>query len=143
MGQIKDIVYVDMDDTICEFTKHKNEHLAKNPAIQFPQAVYKFFETIPPIENAIESVLKLNEIYDVWILTRPSVLNPLCYTEKRVWIEKYLGMEFCQKLILSPDKSLLKGQYLIDDVNWNFDGELILFGSEKFKNWDMVLKYML
>lgn len=40
-----------------------------------------------------------------------------------------------------------KGHYLIDDHEQNgainFEGELIKFGSEKFLNWNSVLKYLL
>ena len=40
-----------------------------------------------------------------------------------------------------------KGHYLIDDREKNgakeFEGELIQFGSEKFIDWDTVLKYLL
>ncbi len=35
--------------------------------------------------------------------------------EKRVWIEKYFGLEFTEKLIISANKGLLKGDLLIDD----------------------------
>lgn len=137
------IVYVDMDDVLADFKGRFWENRKSNPAIKYPQSIYKFFETLDPIEGAIDGVFKLSEKYRVYILTRPSVLNPLCYTEKRVWVEKYLGMDFCHKLILSPDKSLSIGDYLIDDVKWNFKGEQLLFGSETFPNWDSVLKYML
>lgn len=48
---------------------------------------------------------------------------------------------------MSHDKSLLKGDYLIDDgdnANQNkFEGELIKFGSDKFPNWQVVLDYLL
>ncbi len=137
------IIYVDLDDTMCQFRKHFFDYIRKNPSNKFPQSTYKFFETIEPIAGAIDGIKQLATKYDVWILTRPSILNPLCYTEKRVWVENHLGMEWCEKLIISPDKTLFKGKYLIDDVNWNFDGEQILFGSDKFPDWNSVLKYLL
>ena len=137
------IVYVDLDDTMCQFKKHFLDYIIKNPANKFPQSTYKFFETIEPIEGAIYSIKELATKYDVWILTRPSVLNPLCYTEKRVWVENHLGMEWCEKLILSPNKTLFKGKYLIDDVKWKFDGEQLLFGSAKFPDWKSVLNYLM
>ena len=53
----------------------------------------------------------------------------------------------CHKLIISPNKALNKGHYLIDDYTEgkgqdNFEGELINFGSEKFKNWNLVCDYL-
>ncbi len=52
-----------------------------------------------------------------------------------------------KKLILSHNKGLLKGDFLIDDRTVNgvseFEGEHIHFGSENFPNWESVIKYML
>lgn len=52
-----------------------------------------------------------------------------------------------KKLIISPNKSLLKGQYLIDDQASGkgqdaFEGELIHFGSKEFPNWAKVREYL-
>jgi hypothetical protein len=70
----------------------------------------------------------------------------MCYTEKAYWIRKHLGFETQEKLILCTDKSLLKGDYLIDDQigsgQENFEGELITFGSEPTTDWIEVLKYI-
>ena len=45
------------------------------------------------------------------------------------------------------DKSLLKGDYLIDDMNTDkqseFEGEWIEFGSNKFPNWKTVVDYLM
>ena len=86
--------------------------------------------------------------YVVHILSAPSVFNPLCYTEKRLWVENYPGFEFVHKLILASNKGLLKGDYLIDDYiagrrgQENFDGELIHFGSNKHPDWLAIMKYL-
>lgn len=127
-----------MDDTLCNFTGASESAKRKFPAQQFPQAQMDFFRKLDPIDDAIPSIQLLGEYYDVWILSRPSYMNPLCYTEKRLWVEDHLGLEWCKKLILCPDKSLLKGEWLIDDVAWpEFEGTQILFGGEK--NWAFVL----
>jgi len=43
-------------------------------------------------------------------------------------------------------KNLNKGDFLIDDRTKNgageFDGELILFGSEKYPDWEKVCDYL-
>ncbi len=48
---------------------------------------------------------------------------------------------------MSGDKSLLKGDYLIDDMNTDkqseFEGEWIEFGSFKFPDWNSVINYLL
>lgn len=138
-------VMIDMDGVLCNFQKSYDEKFVKNK-IEYPQSQYGFFRELEPIHNAIESVRKLQTKYDVWILTAPSVLNPLCYSEKREWIEKHFDIDLCYKLIISPDKSLIKGDFLIDDMNTNgqdcFDGEWIEFGGEQFKNWEVVCNYL-
>lgn len=139
----KEIIYVDMDQVLCDFYKGFLIELNKNPKQKYPQSAWGFFLNLEPIEGAIDGIKELATKYDVWILTRPSVLNPLCYTEKRVWVENHLGMEWCEKLILSPNKTLFKGKYLIDDVKWKFDGEQLLFGSDKFPDWKSVLNYLM
>ena len=133
-----------MDDVLCKFTEAHQASLIKNPEIKYPQSIKGFFENLKPIENAIESVQQLRKIFDVYILTAPSTMNPLCYTEKRIWIEKHFGYEFTNKLIISPNKGLLKGDVLIDDNNTGkgqdeFEGRFIHFGKEDFPNWDAVI----
>lgn len=140
MCKLKLKLYIDMDDTVCNFTDSFNR--LKTDKNHYPQQAYGFFRNLEPIKDALYYISLLEEKYDIWFLTRPSVLNPLCYTEKREWIEKYFGIEKCHKLILSPDKSLLKGEYLIDDNYHNFDGELLLFGKD-YPNWESVYFYLI
>ena len=139
------IVYIDMDDVLCDFTGQFNADIASNPPIGFPQSQYGFFAKLKPIEGALETVksLSASDRYSPYILTAPSIRNPLCYTEKRVWIEEKLGMEFVSRLIICPDKSLLKGDILIDDNlggkgQEGFEGELLHFGSEAYPDWAAV-----
>lgn len=141
------IVYIDMDDTLCDFKGAFLKALKKNPAIRYPQSQYRFFANLQPIEGAIETVRDLiaSDEYDPHILSAPSIRNPLSYAEKREWVEVHIGYDFCDKLILCPHKGLLKGDILIDDnVEGKgqdlFDGELIHFGSKAFPNWASVRK---
>jgi len=83
--------------------------------------------------------------FDPYILTAPSTKNPMSYTEKRVWVEKHLGMEMVERLIISPNKSLLKGHYLIDDNiegkgQEGFEGEVLQYGSALYPNWNAVMQ---
>lgn len=43
-------------------------------------------------------------------------MNLHSYTEKAQWIQKYFGTEGLKRLILFGNKSLVKGDYLIDDT---------------------------
>ncbi len=141
------IVYIDMDGVLCDYRSQFKKDLARNPAIEFPQSQYGFFLKLQPMPGGIDAVraLEASALYTPYILTAPSVKNPLSYTEKRVWVETHLGMEFVQRLIISPDKSLLKGDFLIDDITHgrgqeSFEGELLHFGSAQYPDWTAIRK---
>lgn len=137
-------IYVDMDDTLCHFERGFDKERVSNPAQPFPQSQWGFFLGLEPIDGAIDGFRKLEEKYDVWILTRPSTKNLNCYTEKAKWILDHLGQDIVDKLILCPDKALLKGDYLIDDKIWSgFEGEQIHFGQGDFKHWTSVVEYLM
>jgi len=139
MNNTKKILYIDMDDVICNYSKLHASKLASNPELKFPQAEYGFFLELEPIEMAIESIKYLENYYEIYFLTAPSFQNPMCYAEKNYWIRKYFGMEYCKKLIICYDKSLLKGDYLIDDSTknnqLNFEGELIKYDTQDKRMW--------
>ena len=135
----RQIVYVDMDDVLCKYAEGHAAMASKEPTVQWPQSIPGFYKNLEEVDWAIWGINTLAMHFDVWILTRPSYMNPLCYTEKRQWIETYLGLNWCKKLILCPDKSLLKGDYLIDDQPWpKFEGKQFLFGSNEFPDWESI-----
>ena len=148
MNYTKKIIYVDMDDVICDFKASYRQKLLLEPDIKYPQSQNDFFRNLKPITNSIESVNYLNkqDLFDLYILTAPSIRNPLSYLEKRLWIEDYFGLDLVRKLIISPNKGLNKGDYLIDDMDngkgqENFDGKIIQFGSKEYQNWTDVINY--
>lgn len=137
-----------MDDVLCDFMGAYQESIAKNPKIIYPQSQYGFWRNLEPIRGSIEAVKYMNSIetFTIYILTSPSILNPLCYTEKRLWVEDHLGLEMVNRLIISPNKGLHKGDYLIDDMDKgkgqdNFEGKVLQFGSKEFSDWEQVLAY--
>lgn len=143
----KQIVMVDMDRTICDFDKRWYQVKENYPNVEYPQSQIGFFSRLEPIEGAIEGVKKLEEKYDIYFLTRPSIMNLHCYTEKAEWIRENFGIDYLKKLIIAYDKSMVKGDYLIDDHVLNgqleFKGEFIKFDSERFPNWKEVLDYLM
>jgi 5'(3')-deoxyribonucleotidase len=109
------------------------------------------FGLMEPMSGAIDAVKKLNEYFDLYVLSTAPWRNPSAWSDKAIWIQKYFGSEpeslFYKKLIISHHKNLNKGDFLIDDRENNgakdFDGELILFGSERFKDWERVTEYLM
>ena len=147
-SQEKKIVYVDMDHTLCDFGASYLQYKQQHPEEAFPHSVPGFFIGLAPITGAIETYQWLNEKEDIdlYILTAPSIRNPHSYTEKRLWVEKHLGLNAVYKLIISPNKGLNKGHYLIDDYTEgkgqeNFEGKILQFGSEEFPDWKSVQNF--
>ena len=141
------IVYIDMDDVLCDYSGAYEADLLKNPGIQFPQSQFGFFEKLEPLKDAIEVVnlLIASDKYEPYILTAPSARNPFSYTEKRVWIEKKFDYSFVENLIICSNKALLKGDILIDDYasgkgQEGFEGRLMIFGSKEFPDWQAIAK---
>lgn len=143
----KPLIYIDMDDVMCEFTAAHNQSKFSSPEIEYPQSVPGFFLALKPVKDAIDIVNELREQFDVYILTAPSTRNPHCYSEKRIWIEEHFDYAFTKKLILSPNKGLLIGDYLIDDHTSgrgqeSFQGRVLHFGSPEYPDWKTVRNYL-
>jgi 5'(3')-deoxyribonucleotidase len=141
------IIYIDMDDVLCDYTTAYKQSRTSYPDEKFPQSRIGFFLDFKPINGAVDAFKYLSSLADheVYILTAPSEYNPNSYSEKRLWVEKYLGFETVPRLIISSNKGLLKGDYLIDDYiegkgQEHFEGQLIHFGTDEFPNWSSVMR---
>lgn len=134
----KKIIYVDMDGVLVDY-KHHEEGEEHNEGD---------FLKMEPIQDAVTSFNKLAESskYDVYILSTAPWDNPNSWIEKRLWVEKYIGKNAYKRLILSHNKHLNSGDYLIDDRLKNgsekFTGKLIHFGQEEFPDWKTVMNYL-
>lgn len=138
-----------MDFTLCDYEEGFRRHKEKYPDLKYPQSQPGMYAALNPMPGAVESFkwLMAQPQLDVYILTAPSIQNPHCYSEKRIWVENHLGMEAVKRLIISPNKGLNKGDYLIDDNvsgkgQESFEGELIHFGSKRYPSWDSVMIYL-
>lgn len=135
-------ILIDMDGVLCNYQTKFVEWRFKHPEIKFPQADIRFWQELEPMLGALDAVRAISKYHDVYFATAPSYLNAMCYTGKRMWIENYFGIEACKNLILCYDKSMLRGDVLIDDnLDTNgqneFEGTLILH-----QNWEETLKLL-
>jgi 5'-nucleotidase len=142
------IVYVDMDDTLCDYSGGYLSAQASRLDIPYPQSLLGFYLGLEPLPGAVEgfNCLRATSSLDVYILTAPSVMNPHSYSEKRQWVERHLGLEVAYRLIICPNKGLLKGDILIDDNirgkgQEHFAGEVYQFGSAKYPNWKALIQH--
>jgi 5'(3')-deoxyribonucleotidase len=105
------------------------------------------FALMQPMAGAVEAFRGLAEIYDVYILSTAPWNNPSAWSDKLEWVKRHLGEMAYKRLILTHHKNLNRGDFLVDDWDKHgadqFEGEWIQFGSEPFKDWASVLKYLL
>ncbi|MBR4850890.1 MAG: hypothetical protein IKU97_02380 [Tidjanibacter sp.] len=142
-------LYIDMDNVLVDF-KSVIKSIPADILQKYdgnPDNVPGIFSILQPMPGAIEAFAKLAQKYDVYILSTAPWNNPSAWTDKVLWVQKYLGEVAYKRLILSHHKNLCKGDYIIDDRTLHgvdiFDGEHIHFGTERFPDWDSVLEYLL
>jgi len=142
------IVYVDMDNVLVDFPSgvdQLSEEVKKEYEGDLDE-IPNFFRELPPIEGALRGFRILSEHYDTYILSTAPWKNPTAWIDKLLWVQEYLLETAYKRLILSHNKNLNAGDYLIDDRTANgvsnFTGEHIHFGQSPFHDWDAVLDYL-
>ena len=146
----KKILYVDMDNVIVDFPSafakvpEEDKINFKNDMDEIPG----IFAKMDPMPGAIDAYKKLSAKYDTYILSTAPWENSSAWSDKIEWVKKYLGEVAYKRLILSHNKNLNKGDYLIDDRPNNgakdFRGEWLHFGEgNRFPDWKAILKYLL
>jgi 5'(3')-deoxyribonucleotidase len=140
----KPLFYIDMDGVLSDFDKRFKELEAQGFKVSGVFKHLEAYKDLEPIEGAIAAWHALQEKYETYILSTPAWSNPDSWSEKRIWVEKFLGKSAHKKLILCHHKVLVVGDYLIDDRKANgvgdFKGEHIHFGTEEYPDWSSVLQ---
>ena len=142
-------VFIDMDNVLVDFQSGLDQ-VSKEVKAEYAgrlDEIPGLFAKMKPMEGAIEAVHELQKHFDLFILSTAPWKNPSAWSDKVVWVSKYLDDVFHKRMIISHRKDLCHGDYLIDDRGKNgtseFVGEWIKFGSEQFPNWESVLQYLL
>ena len=143
------IVYVDMDNVLVDFPSaiaKLDDQSRYKYADEFDEAP-GIFSLMDPMEGAIEAFNTISKRYDTYILSTAPWGNPSAWSDKLIWVKEHLGESAHKRLILSHNKNLNRGDFLIDDRTHNgageSQGELIRFGSEDFPTWDAVISYLI
>ncbi|KAM8786758.1 LOW QUALITY PROTEIN: 5'(3')-deoxyribonucleotidase, cytosolic type [Rhynchonycteris naso] len=66
---------------------------------------------------------------EVFICTSPLMKYDRCVGEKYRWVEKHLGPQFVERIILTRDKTVILGDLLIDDKD-------TIQGQEETPSWE-------
>lgn len=75
-----------------------------------------FLAGLPPMSGSQDAVRQLlAHGHDVRICTSPTNTYQNCVTEKFIWVEQHLGTDWVGRVILSKDKTWVRGDILIDD----------------------------
>lgn len=155
----KKVILCDMDGVIADFTagilkvnhsltmSHENYDIEEAEVNRIVLKDPRFFQTLPPIEGGVEAVKLLMEHYEVHFCSTPMEEVPHSYTGKKEWLNHHFAEKAYKNLILTHRKDWVLGNYLIDDRTKNgageFTGEHIHFGTDKFPDWESVLKYLI
>jgi 5'(3')-deoxyribonucleotidase len=145
---MKKTLYIDMDNVLVDFSSGM---AACNPALlkqfkEHPDEIPGIFGLMQPIPGAVEAYRELSEIFDTYIASAAPWNNVQAWTEKRIWVEAYLGEPAQKRLILTHHKNLLRGDFIVDDRTRRgvdrFEGEHVHFGTERFPDWETVLEHL-
>jgi len=136
------VVYVDMDNVLVDFRSgiaRVPEHVRKE--YDDVSDVPGIFALMDPMPGAVDAFHELSGLFDTYILSTAPWKNPSAWTDKRLWVEQYLGHAAHKRLILSHHKQLNRGHFLIDDRPNNgarhFRGEVIKFGLKQYDDWSI------
>jgi 5'(3')-deoxyribonucleotidase len=149
MDKQKKILYFDMDNVLVDFQSGIDK-LSQKDREEYEWRYDDYdgiFWLMTPIPWAIEAFNLLSEHFDCYILSTSPWKNESAPSDKLRWVKKYLGEPAYKRLILTHNKHLNIWDYLIDDRTKNgadrFTGEHIHFWTEKFPDWDTVIKYLM
>ena len=75
-----------------------------------------FFRDMLPMDGAKAALFEMDRMgLEVFICTSPLSTYRNCVLEKYEWVENFLGVGWTNRIILTKDKTLVRGDYLIDD----------------------------
>jgi 5'-nucleotidase len=141
-------IAIDMDgvlaDTTAQFLQyHERETgirlaaaaiMGKTESIAFPN-VYKwvntegFFRHLPVMENAQEVVQRLNERYEIFIVSAATEF-PNSLIDKQAWLKEHFPFISWKNIVFCGSKTIIQADIMIDDHFKNLDyfkGETLLF----------------
>ena len=105
-----------------------------------------FFRNLPVMEGCAEVVKKLNDRYEVFIVSA-AMEFPNSLNDKLDWLNEYMPFLTWRQVVFCGDKRMIEGDYMIDDHVRNlvhFKGKPYLYstilnagepGYDRVNNW--------
>jgi len=152
MEDKKKILYFDMDNVLVDFPSgiaRLSEETRKEYEGHLDE-VHGIFSLMYPLPGAIEAVKLLSQYFTYYFLAFFSQRNIMTWqniedrTKREEWVQKYFNAG--RRLLIMHHLNVNIVDFLITDKNFKGkfggDGELILFGSERFPDWETVTDYL-
>ena len=147
------MLYVDLDNTLVNLKSGIDQtHPDDLNRVAERDEIPGIFSQMAPMPGAIEAFIRLSTHFDAYILSTAPWMNPLAWTEKLLWVQRYFGSDEAspayKRLILSHHKNLNCGDFLVDDRPGHrgvdkFEGEVIPFAQKPYEDWGKVEEYLM
>lgn len=88
-------------------------------------------------------VKKLLEKHSVFILFSPNTQKIDRYSKEALWVKNYLGKKLLKNFIITPSRTLILCDFLIDSKPYKkYRGNHLHLYGDNFPKWSYVLKYL-
>jgi 5'-nucleotidase len=173
---MKKSIAIDMDNVIADVAKHYLDMYEKETGIRIPDSALQgvselealpdksaivrylhtpgFFRTVPLVPGAQEALKKLQEHFEVYIVSA-AMEFPLSLPEKKEWLTEYFPFISWKNIVFCGDKSIIGTDFMIDDHLKNLDyfkGKAFLFTAghnihvtkyPRLNNWKEAVEILL
>lgn len=75
-----------------------------------------WFESLPVTPGAAGGLWTLSLNAEVWLCTKPLASSTTCRDEKARWVADHFDSDWVERLIITPNKALIRGDVLLDDA---------------------------
>jgi len=92
-----------------------------------------FFRDMMPMTGVKGALTEMEQIgLELFICTSPLSTYKNCVLEKFEWVDRELGPDWVNRIILTKDKTLIKADYIIDD-------KMEIIGVESVPSWEHII----
>jgi len=92
-----------------------------------------FFRDMMPMAGAKDALMEMEQMgLELFICTSPLSVYKNCVLEKFEWVDRELGTNWVDRIVLTKDKTLIKADYIIDD-------KAEITGVESVPSWEHII----